>query len=251
MSGGLFVRYLRAYLARHFDAVRVDRTGRAPELDGPVIFYSNHAAWWDPVVLLVLARAFYGERHVRAPIDAAALRRYAVLERCGLFAIEPGTIAGARRFLGVARDVLARPDGAIGVTAQGRFADVRERPVRLERGVARLLVGLPNVRAVPIALEYPFWNERRPEALIRFGLPFGAAGMTLAAAQVRVESALEAGLDALAEAAMTRDAARFDVLVGGRHAGAGLIADLPARLRAWAHGRRFDAAHGAVGREQG
>ena len=43
------------------------------------------------------------------------------------------------------------------------------RPVRLRPGLAHLARRVPGATIVPLALEYPFWDERTPEALCRFG----------------------------------------------------------------------------------
>ena len=46
----------------------------------------------------------------------------------GVFGVEPKTMRGAREFLRTSRSILARPRTALWITAQGRFADARERP---------------------------------------------------------------------------------------------------------------------------
>jgi hypothetical protein len=100
-------------------------------------------------------------------------------------------------------------------------------------------------RVVPVAVEYPFWNERRPEALSRFGRPIRVDGVN----QRSVEDLndllarrLEETLDDLAAEAVDRDPARFRTLVLGR-TGVGGIYDAGRRLRSWVFGRRFDPAH--------
>jgi hypothetical protein len=50
-------------------------------------------------------------------------------------------------------------------------------------------------------------------------------------------------MDALADDAATRDPDRFTTVVLGR-AGVGGAYDVWRRLKAWARGRSFDAAHG-------
>ena len=102
-------------------------------------------------------------------MDADALRRYRIFERLGVFGIEPGTMRGAREFLRTSRSILARPRTALWITPQGRFADARERPPGIQPGVAHLARRLEQAVILPLALEYPFWEERHPEALARFG----------------------------------------------------------------------------------
>jgi len=137
-----FGRYAERYLARHFHAVRLVQAGRpdSEALRGrPLIVCLNHPSWWDPLICLLLARRLFPERRHFAPIDAAGLAKYRFFAKLGFFGIEPGTARGARRFLEVSQALLAQPDTALWVTAGGRFADPRERPVRLRPGLGGLI----------------------------------------------------------------------------------------------------------------
>jgi hypothetical protein len=238
---GLFTRYGARYLARHFHAVRLARAflPAGDALRGrPVVVCMSHPSWWDPMICFQLARWLFPERACYAPIEAAALTKYRFFARLGLFGIEPGTARGARRFLAVAQEVLARPATALWVTAGGGFADPRQRPVRLRPGLGHLLARMQDGVVLPLALEYPFWEERLPEALARFGEPLriGAAPRSPDAWTALLESRLEAAQDALAADALARDPERFETLVGGAATGVGGVYDL------W---RRFRPEHGA------
>lgn len=246
----LFGRYSERYMARHFHAVRLARAGRpgGEALRGrPLVVCLNHPAWWDPLAGLVLARRIFpGLRHF-APIDAAGLAKYRFFARLGFFGIEPGTARGARRFLEVSQALLAQPDTVLWVTAGGRFADPRERPVRLRPGLGALLARVDRATVLPLALEYPFWEERCPEALARFGDAVHVRGgaRTAAGWTAFLEERLAATQDALASDALARDAGRFETLLGGR-AGVGGVYDLWRRARARLRGEAFRPEHGAV-----
>jgi hypothetical protein len=86
---------------------------------------------------------------------------------------------------------------------------------------------------LPLALEYPFWEERTPEALARFGeeIPAGEAGLTPTDWTTVLETRLEEALNALAEESQARDASRFDVLLDGS-AGAGGVYSIWRRFKA-------------------
>jgi 1-acyl-sn-glycerol-3-phosphate acyltransferase len=242
-----FTRYVRRYLRRHFHAVRLAQGGR-PEApaEGPLVIVLNHPSWWDPLVAAVLAGLFPGREHY-APIEAAALARYRFFERLGFFGVQPGTAQGAREFLRNGAAILARPNSALWVTAQGEFTDARQRPVRLRAGVGHLLRRLEGGVVLPLALEYPFWQERFPEALARFGapIPIGRGrDRSVEEWMGRIETGLTAAQDALAADALSRDPRRFEVLLGGK-AGVGGLYDCWRRLRAWLRGERFQATHAA------
>lgn len=241
-----FERVMRRQMARAFHAVRLAEPGVPRAVldlppERPLIVYSNHPSWWDPAFAMVMIPRQFAGRACFGPIDAAMLERYRFMRRIGLFGVEPGTRAGAAAFLRTSRAVLARPSRMLWVTAQGSFADARERPVRLRPGVARLMASVPGAVALPVAVEYPFWSESRPEALARFGAPLDGAG-SAEAWNARLEGALEEAMDALARDAAARDPAPFRVLLGGR-AGVGGVYDLWRRARAAARGERFRAEH--------
>lgn len=237
--------YMRRYARRHFHAVRLAH-GSAPAVgaDEPVLVFANHPAWWDPVLFILLqAHCFAG--HVGyGPMEAAALGRYGIFRRIGVFPIEPATQRGAARFLRIGSGLLGVPGTVLWVTAQGAFVDARRRPPMLRAGVAHLLQRHPRAVAVPLALEYPFWNESAPEALARFGPPLRAgAAPSVDDWQARLTAALDETMDRLAQDAMARDPGRFETVVAGR-VGIGGIYDLFRSGRAALRGERARLGHG-------
>ena len=245
----LFHRYLLWYVPRHFHAVRLAREGWPVLPQGrPVVVFTNHPSWWDPAMFVLLHCTLMRERRGHGPMEGAALARYGVLRRMGLFGIEADSRAGAATFLRLGARVLGDPAGVLWVTAQGRFADARQRPVVLRPGLAHLARLAPDAVLLPLAAEYPFWNESRPEALLRFGAPVEAAALRGRPARegTRVlEGALELTMDELARDAVARDAAPFRTLLEGG-AGVGGVYDLWRRTRALVSGRSFDPAHDRV-----
>jgi 1-acyl-sn-glycerol-3-phosphate acyltransferase len=241
-----FAYWLRGYFRRNFDAVRTSLEGAPPDDDrGPLIVYTNHPSWWDPIHFLLLARAVMPGRRMFGPFDAAALAKYKMFRRLGAFGIDRSTRRGAAEFLATSRAILADPGNTLWITAQGEFSDPRRRPVVLQPGLAHLVRGLDRGRVLPLAVEYPFWNERRPEALSRFGPPLEIAaesGRKTEDLNDHLADCLAATMDALAEESATRDPHRFRTLLLGR-AGVGGIYDLARRGTAWVRGRPFDSAH--------
>lgn len=243
-----FGSVMRRQMQRHFHAVRVAKAGppRLPQGRAAIV-YSNHPSWWDPALFIVLTTTLLRGRKGYGPMEAAQLERYRFMRRIGVFGIEPGTRRGAAAFLRTTSAILADPEAVLWVTAGGAFADPRARPVRLRPGTAHLMASLEGVVAIPLALEYPFWTERLPEALCRFGEPLHAGDDgSVTSWQARLEEGLTLTMDALAADVMARDPARFETVLRGR-SGVGGIYDLFRRARAAVRGERFEPEHG--GRE--
>jgi 1-acyl-sn-glycerol-3-phosphate acyltransferase len=192
---------------------------------------------------MVVSTTLLHNRKCFGPMEAVQLERYRFMRRIGVFRVEPGTRRGAAAFLRTSSAILVDPKAVLWVTAEGTFADPRLRPVRLRPGTAHLMARLEGIVAIPLALEYPFWTERLPEALCRFGEPLQGDRGSVASWQARLEEGLAATMDALAADAMARDPGRFELVLRGQ-AGVGGIYDLLRRARAALRGERFEPEHG-------
>lgn len=246
----LFTWYSRRYLRRHFHSLRVSCTGLPPTtIRQSTVIYSNHASWWDPLVSLVVRREFLAGQKLYAPMDAAALERYGFFKRLGAFGVEQGTRRGAADFLRTSRKILQQRDSVLWLTPQSRFADARERPVRLKEGIGHLPRLAERISFIPVAIEYVFWEERLPEILVRFGPPCEVSGADRAVSP-RVWTEYFAGQlaqtqDALAADAQRRDPGLFRCLLRGS-AGVGGVYDRWRAFRAGLRGEKFQPEHGRL-----
>ena len=237
--------YLRWLFWRRFNAVRLSRAGLPDKAPGrPLIICTNHPSWWDPALFILLQTLLFPGRRGFGPMDAAALGKYGLLERMGVFGIELETRRGATDFIEHCSRILSDPANVLWVTAQGGFADVRERPIRLRAGIAHLLRRVPDAVVLPLAMEYPFWNEGKPEALARFGAPLaGGRERSVAEWTAVLEAALTETADALATESLARNGRLFLRLLQGNVA-VGSVYSVYRRLRALVRGQRMDVSHG-------
>lgn len=245
---GWFTWYSRRYLRRHFHSLRISRSGFVPKAEGfPLVIYSNHASWFDPLVGLVLKKHCFPRRKLSVPMDAAALARYGFFRKLGFFPVEQKSTHGTRQFLRAALEMMKSPHSVLAVTPQSRFADVRERPVKFAGGLGLLATRVERAVFVPLALEYVFWEERLPEIFVRFGAPTtigsGSGNHSAAEWTAFFETRMAENQDALAFEAQRRDPASFEnILRGG--AGQGGVYDWWRALKARFRGESFPKEHG-------
>ena len=242
----LFAAYSRRYVRRNFTALRILKSGLPPgDPSRPLVIFLNHASWWDPLVCLLLSGEFFPTHNSFAPMDSTALERYRFFKHLGFFGIEPQTQRGARTFLGITDALLASSRNALWLTPQGRFMDVRERPVQLRAGVGALAAREPGTIFLPLAIEYTFWTEPRPEILVAFGDPvlpgdepgYGAAEWTDIFAD-----ALESVQNELAVRSCRREVNEWIMLNRGKSGVSGIY-DSWRRLQARIHGEEFERQH--------
>lgn len=239
-----FFRFIvRGYFRRHFRAVRVSHPERLADAGtGPVLVYANHSSWWDPMVQVLLAEKLLPGRQHYAPMDANALARYRIFRKLGVFGVELSTARGAAQFLRTGLRVLAER-GVLWVTPQGRFADPRERPLEFKPGLAALAARVPGgCTLVPLAIEYPFWNERLPECLLHFGEPVPVKNQTAAEIETLLHAALLATMNDLEKYSVRRDPRPFTELLRGR-LGTGGFYSIGQRLTARLRGKVFQPEH--------
>lgn len=249
---GWFRWYIRGYLRKHFHAVAICREGRptvAP--DEQLVVYLNHAAWWDPLIAQHLAATFFPDRIVYAPFDAEAIARYPLFERLGFFGVDQQSRSGAAEFLRTAAAALESPGGSLWLTPEGRFCDPRDYNAEFEPGLAHLAAKFAAEREkktvlLPLAVEYPFWEERSPEVLLRFGAPVRAADFSDYSKGQWGELLRQRLTDAQAELARLsteRSSDAFEVLLGGA-AGVGGVYDAFRRFAGRVTGKKHQPAHG-------
>ena len=239
-----FSRYAANRLRNHFHRVRFLKEGSlSVPSQLPLVIYGNHPSWWDPLVALAVKPVFFPDRDAYAPIDAGMLERYGIFKSLGFFGVERDSVRGVASFLDQAELILRRPQSLLFLTPQGRFADVRERPVQLQRGIAHLAARVPETVFLPLAMEIAFWEESKPELLLCAGNAVSPEpGASRSEILARLEQSLEQAMDRLAAASMARRSEAFTNLLTGT-AGIGGIYDVWRVLKAIALGKKINLHH--------
>ena len=211
----------------------------------PMIVYANHASWWDPITAMLLQAKYFSNRTFYAPIDADALENYRIMAKLGFYGIRMQRFDGASEFLRVTKAILATNNVTIWITPEGQFSDVRDHSLALMPGLSHLASKGLGVTFVPVAFEYAFWNESRPQIFVRFGTPIRSLSSrkkgdwnTLLTDSLR-QTQLE-----LSKSVIARDPEAFEYLIASRPIRLGWY-DYGRSWSAWLRGKPFDPRHTA------
>lgn len=245
----VFAWYTRRLVARRFFAVRLapgtsaalEQCAASPDL---VVLALNHSSWWDPLVGYLLQDDFMSGRTPCSPMDATQLAKFGFFRRLGMFGVrpdDPSSLRGMAEYVSQQRRTVPQP--LLMITPQGRFEDHR-RPIEVRPGVGLVCSQSPGVRVVCGAVEYVFWNEQRPEILLRaVEVPVPSEPRSARAWTEAIEAAMNDNARSLARLAMARDPRAFETLSGGGRAQIHPLYDAFLRLTGRSTG--IDTAHRA------
>jgi len=241
-----FCWYIKKMVAKQFISFGVqDELLKAVPIDEgtPMIAFANHASWWDPIAGMLLQQAYFSNRTFYAPIDGDALENYRIMAKLGFYGVRMQSFDGAMHFLSVTKAILESGKVTIWITPEGHFSDVRDHSQPFMPGLSHLASRIPGVIFVPVAFEYGFWNESRPQIFARFGTPISSTeSRSKAAWNELLSDRLRQTQNELAQSVIARAPSAFEYLIASR----------PVRLgwydygRSWAarlQGKPFDPRH--------
>ena len=193
------------------------------------LFLANHSCWWDLFLVHVLNEAI--------PVDGYGMMehfnmiRFGFFRRIGAFSVDRTDPISVRASLDYAAGLLQRPRAGVWVFPQGKIETNDVRPLVFQAGIRALVRRAGRVRVVPVALRYDFWQDERPEALIRFGQPARVDRPDLPGLIPTFERRLTEELDALRDASIAQKAEDFVPLVEGKRSISESYAHFRARFR--------------------
>jgi 1-acyl-sn-glycerol-3-phosphate acyltransferase len=161
---GWFNWYCRFALRKFFH--RVHLFGNVPfDPKRSTIYVVNHASFWD-----VIAVNFLIHSRRRQPIycmsDIVQMRRHPFFRRVGAFSVDRTNPRDGLRAIAYAADLLNRSPCSVVMFPQGKIEPADQRPIRFERGIARLMDRCPDATVVMVTLRYEFWLDQRAELLM-------------------------------------------------------------------------------------
>jgi 1-acyl-sn-glycerol-3-phosphate acyltransferase len=193
------------------------------------LFLPNHSCWWDLFLVHILNETI--------PVDGYGmmehfnLLRFGFFRRIGAFSVDRTDPSSVRASLEYAAGLLRRPRAAVWIFPQGKIETNDIRPIVFQPGIRALVRRTGRLRVVPVAFRYEFWQDERPEALVRFGEPTWVDRPDLPSLIPTFERRLTEELDALRVDAISQRLENFQVLVEGQRSISEKYANFRARFK--------------------
>ena len=171
--------YSRRQFRKFFHAVRVSVPPEtlAMERRYPVIFYCNHAYWWDGFWSQLCNEEFFGQ-NLFIIIEYRQLVKHRFFTRLGAFSLDRSRPRSIIDTIDYAADSLSAESprqNALWVFPQGKIEPVDRSPLRFFNGtaaiVSKTLERTAGIYLVSVVNRIEYLEEQRPELFLSFGPP--------------------------------------------------------------------------------
>jgi 1-acyl-sn-glycerol-3-phosphate acyltransferase len=142
---------------------------RAAAREGPVLVVTNHTAWWDPLVALVVSTRVLGA-DAFAMMDAKNLERLPFFGKVGAFGVDLTDPTDGARAIRYATKLLCQPGRLVWIFAQGREVPITVRPLDFRPGSAEI-ARVARADVIAGALRYEMGKTKDPTLWISFAEP--------------------------------------------------------------------------------
>lgn len=157
-------------LQNRFFAFRYKGSEDSVEKGVPTILFAPHCNWWDGIVMYNITHRIF-HKEIRLMIEE--LNRFPLLRRGGGYSVCKKSPQTAMRALKYSVDVVGDLKNILCIFPQGIIRPPHFRPMQFQTGLAYIAQNAVKrygkVNLVPVAIDYCFFRDNRPEVVVNFG----------------------------------------------------------------------------------
>lgn len=219
--------YSRRQFQKHFNAVYTFGTEALKDMDlnTPIIFYANHAYWWDGFWSQLCTEAYF-RQNLYIIIEYKQLVRYQFFTRLGAFSIVRENPRDAIETINYAVELLTTPSekqNALWIFPQGAIEHIDKRPLGFYSGTAtiakRIAEKHSRVYLCSLVTRVDHHEEQKPDMFLSFKPPVLMDKSQLQdtkSVTKEMQDTTEIHLDELTRRIMNRDLQGSHTLVAGK-----------------------------------
>lgn len=167
-------QYMFRMVENNFHALRIKNKNNFEKRNKNYanIIYAPHSNWWDGQVGYNLCRRVFGIK-IRMMIEE--LNRFPILSKAGAFSINKQSAQESMKALKYAVEMLEDSEIGLWIFPQGIVRPPNYRPIEFQTGMTYIAQNCVKkyggINLIPIALNYAFLRESRPEVFVEVGEP--------------------------------------------------------------------------------
>ena len=143
------------------------------EKDVPTILFAPHCNWWDGIVFYNITHRIF-HKEIRLMVEE--LNRFPLLRRGGAYSVNKKSPQSAMKALQYSVDVVGDLRNMLCIFPQGIIRPPMYRPIQFQTGMAYIAKNVVKkaggINLIPVAVNYPFLREDKPEVLCEVGEPY-------------------------------------------------------------------------------
>ncbi|MBE7703306.1 MAG: hypothetical protein E7Z89_04565 [Cyanobacteria bacterium SIG28] len=140
------------------------------DADTPIIMFAPHSNWWDGIVGYTICNRIF-KKEIRLMVEE--LNRFPILRHAGAFNVNKKSAQASMDALKYSVTALADKNSVLYLFPQGIIKPPNFRPLDLQSGLAyiadKAVRKYGKVALLPIAVNYMFLRDNRPEVLVEMG----------------------------------------------------------------------------------
>ncbi len=138
--------------------------------DTPIIMFAPHSNWWDGIVGYNICNRLL-KKEIRLMVEE--LNRFPLLRRGGAFNVNKKSPQASMEALKYSVEILGDLNNILYIFPQGIIKPPNFRPIEFQSGLAYIAEKASKkygkVALMPIAVNYMFLRDNRPEVLVEMG----------------------------------------------------------------------------------
>ena len=163
----MFSVYNKHILKKQFYKIHIKGINNITNRDKnlPSIMFGNHSNWWDGFLAFYLSFDLWKSDQYLM-MDIKQMRKYKFFKWIGAFSVNRESALESYESVKYAADLLKGRNTMLWIYPQGEMLPNDMRPLRFQNGLSKLLEMTGKVNLIPIAFNYEFIMEQRPEVFI-------------------------------------------------------------------------------------
>ncbi len=136
----------------------------------PIILFAPHSNWWDGIVGYNICNRIF-KKEIRLMVEE--LNRFPLIRRGGAFNVNKKSPQASMQALKYSVDEIGNTGNILYIFPQGIIKPPNYRPIELQTGMTYIAEKAAKkygkVALLPVAVNYVFLRDNRPEVLVEFG----------------------------------------------------------------------------------